>query len=687
MPTLLLHGSFETLSSFALVNRRLSAGLQGLGYRVTVMPRDGKRIIGPPIRNPDIYLAHDHPYDTLNAPGRLNVFLLEYEYTRILPRDRLLVERLNHFFDLVLAPSQFVREVCAQSGIRIPVVVCPLGVDPSEFHPGATPAALPTTKNFVFLYLGGANERKGTDILLSAFAEEFGAQDDAALVFKTFGYEHHRNAFERMLQLIRRRRNAPEIVHIHEQADSVAGYFTAANCGVFPYRGEGFALPILESLACGCPVIVTNGGPALEYCSPVNSLLIPAAPVTRHGTQKLEPDRASLQKLMRAAYNGKLAAATRQQISASVSAWTWDRTCAQIHNALQAHTPPPTIFQPAAPLRVAYSFYEKGVTSWKKTAHNIDRSLKRNFNYVSLGFRAPPPQYPLQVILGDSGFALEHFVRAARINPRVRRILVRGNGPIETVAAIENRERELCGVPPRAIEPLGFWREQREYALADKIAVHSRASARLFVKAGYPKHKLYILPLGISFQPTIETRRGRTLRFLYIASNPFRKGIRHLLAAWDALQPKHAELVLVAPKSLLESPLLLRYLVRNSNLTFKPWMSRAQLHHEYVNCDCQVLPSLEDGFSVAIGEGMGYGKPAIVSDQVGLSELIVHRENGYIVPAGSVTHLKRALAYFCDKRRLLPLMGEAAYETARQHSWARFERELVTLVQSQMPDA
>lgn len=689
--TILLHGQFESLSSFALVNRQLAKGLQAHGYRVTVMPSDGQSMIGLPIEEPDIYLAHDHPYDVLNAPGRVNAFLLEYEYARILKRDQLLVERLNHFFDLVLAPSQFVREVCEASGIRVPVVVCPLGVDPSEFHPDAPPVTLPTKRRFKFLYLGGANERKGTDILLKAFVQEFTAQDDVTLILKTFGYEHLHTQFERQVTRLQRRRNAPEIIHLHERADSVAGYFTAADCGVFPFRGEGFGLPILECLACGRPVIVTHGGAPFDYCNERNALFIPAANVTRRGKSQLEPDGTALRKLLRRAYEGGLPSATPYEISASVADWTWERTTAHIHNALQAHatfvfqTIPASIPPSDAP-RVGYAFYQKGVTSWKKTARVIDHTLTRNhtFDYVPLGFQDPPSKTALQLVWGESGYALEHFVRAARLNPNVRRILARGSGPFETMVAIENRERELCGVPLDRYEPMEYWRNRRECELADRIVVPGHASEKLFLQAHYPAHKFHVLPLGIESQPQPEFRRGRTLRFLYIATKPFRKGVRVLFQAWDALQPEHAELVCIASNEILQSPLLLRYLVRNPTITFKPLMSRRQLVHEYVNCDCQVLPSFEDGYAVAVAEGMGFGKPAILAEDVGLCDLIAHEENGYIVPTGSAPRLRDAFAYFCENRRIIRAMGQAAYETTRQYSWARFERELISLVQADL---
>jgi glycosyltransferase involved in cell wall biosynthesis len=53
-----------------------------------------------------------------------------------------------------------------------------------------------------------------------------------------------------------------------------------------------------------------------------------------------------------------------------------------------------------------------------------------------------------------------------------------------------------------------------------------------------------------------------------------------------------------------------------------------------------------------------------------------------IVSAGSVQELIAAIDLCCSNPRLLRDMGEAAYETARQYSWARFRNSFLTLTES-----
>ena len=61
-----------------------------------------------------------------------------------------------------------------------------------------------------------------------------------------------------------------------ELLELLAGLHAACDCLVHPFRGEGFALPVVEAMACGLPVIVTGAGPATDYATNETAFLIPA---------------------------------------------------------------------------------------------------------------------------------------------------------------------------------------------------------------------------------------------------------------------------------------------------------------------------------------------------------------------------------------------------------------------------
>ena len=94
--------------------------------------------------------------------------------------------------------------------------------------------------------------------------------------------------------------------------DEMAALYRACDVLVHPYRGEGFAMPVLEAMASGLPVIHTAGGPTDEFCPPQAGWRIrsqrqamPGGRVDRFETVgepwMLEPDADHLAELLREA--------------------------------------------------------------------------------------------------------------------------------------------------------------------------------------------------------------------------------------------------------------------------------------------------------------------------------------------------------------------------------------------------
>lgn len=89
--------------------------------------------------------------------------------------------------------------------------------------------------------------------------------------------------------------------------------YEGAACFVFPSFYEGFGLPPLEAMCCGCPVIVSDRASLPEVCGPAALYCDPADPTTL---------AAQLRRLLgSAALAGELRAAGH----ARASQFTWDR--------------------------------------------------------------------------------------------------------------------------------------------------------------------------------------------------------------------------------------------------------------------------------------------------------------------------------------------------------------------------
>ncbi len=718
-----LHGNVRRLTSFSIINRQLVRGLRHRGHRVSVFPSDDAAPVleNPPV--PDVYLFHGYPWDARSAPGRMNVFALNYEYLAPDRDLRGLAARLDAAFDLVLVPSAFARPVLAAAGLRAPIEVVPWGYDPDQFHPQARPVALQTSKRFVFVYVGAVNERKGVDALLAAYVAEFGSEDDVVLVIKEAFRHSTWQAWSRDLRqryLGARggpatRPRHPEVLWLDAEVPSVAGYFAAADVGVFPHRGEGFGLPILECIAAGRPVIVTAGAGPAAFCNARNSWQVRARPARRRGHAGLEPQIAHLRALLRLAYTrGKLGARERIQISRTVRDWTWQRSVARLDAIIRrrfdklatggvAGRGPSrrrralASVSSAAHARLrrgarrgagpipalAYAFYARGTESWKKVCTEIDRSLAARFeNYRSFTYGDRFDLRAVDMVIGQSEYCLEVLLKVRRQNRRAVAIVHQECTVLGDHVAILNRERARCGLAPIAMTPMDFWRNRRENDLADHFIVASSVARGFYLANGFEAARVHAIPFGMHCGRFHFRGRAATTRFLFLGTDPFRKGVRPLFAAWDRAGLRDAELICFTTPEVLQSKPLLRYLIRNPNITIRPLAGQREFMAQYEQIDCQVLPSLEDSFSLAVADGMGIGKPAIVSSATGIQDLIVHGANGHVVPAGDVDRLAESLQHFAADRRRLRAMGEAAYETARQFPWARFRRSVGELVQS-----
>ncbi|MBK8000463.1 MAG: glycosyltransferase [Verrucomicrobia bacterium] len=286
-------GSFLDLGSLSHVNRELTAALNDhsqiqltrLGKNAVPKPFSGMKSIidcartlrAQPSKPAQVTVRHAWPPNWERPANGAWVLIQPWEFGS-LPKEW--VQNLSRV-DEVWVPSDYVRRVYVDSGVEARKVhVVPNGIDPKTFRPDAKPMALATKKSFKFLFVGGTILRKGPDVLLKAYLESFTAQDDVCLVIKDFGGQsvYAGQTFEAQVKTAQARPNAPEILYLNDELppEALPGLYTACDCLVHPYRGEGFGLPVLEAMACGLPVVVTAGGSTDDFATDEFAYRVPS---------------------------------------------------------------------------------------------------------------------------------------------------------------------------------------------------------------------------------------------------------------------------------------------------------------------------------------------------------------------------------------------------------------------------
>jgi glycosyltransferase involved in cell wall biosynthesis len=275
-------GRREGRSAFALVNGQWSRALKAAGYVVADYPAGAAA--------PDILIHHDFESQFTAfepPPGAACVAVRTWDFGPLPPAW---VEKINGQFAQYWAHTAWIAEQAKVAGVtpdRIRIV--PHGIDPTVFCPSGPARTLATEKRFRFLFVGGVSLRKGTDILLEAYRRAFTAADDVCLVLKDHSGDlfYRENDARRRIEELRADPTSPEILHVDEflAEPDLAALYRSCDVAVFPYRAEGFCVPILEAMACGVPAIVPEFGACLDFCSDETSYFVKArrirAPVSR----------------------------------------------------------------------------------------------------------------------------------------------------------------------------------------------------------------------------------------------------------------------------------------------------------------------------------------------------------------------------------------------------------------------
>lgn len=165
--------------------------------------------------------------------------------------------------DRIFAVSEYSRQDIART-YRIPedrITVTPNAVDASEFR------ILPEPERDAFrkahglpdaflLYVGTLQPRKNVLNLLRAFDRMAadGRKDVHLVLVGRKGW-----IYEDIFRFIRERGLGDRVRHLENVGqEELAGLYNAALALVFPSVFEGFGMPLLEAMACGCPVASSN---------------------------------------------------------------------------------------------------------------------------------------------------------------------------------------------------------------------------------------------------------------------------------------------------------------------------------------------------------------------------------------------------------------------------------------------
>lgn len=214
--------------------------------------------------------------------------------------------------------------------------------------------------------------------------------------------------------------------------------------------------------------------------------------------------------------------------------------------------------------------------------------------------------------------------------------------------------------------------ERRVYRAAMTVVANSEWAARsLRDDYGVPDDKIRVFPFGIA-APTFDTPvapgtdAGGLPTLVFVGNQLRRKGGELLRSLHQRDLADRCRLVLVTPEPVAGG--------RNLTVINDIRPGDGRLWETLRHAAMFVFPSTIDQAPNAVLEAMAAGLPVVAVDTGAVSEMVVHGDNGLLVPGGDELELRRAIVRLLDDPTERVRMGAAG----RQRFDERYRADVST---------
>jgi len=244
---------------------------------------------------------------------------------------------------------------------------------------------------------------------------------------------------------------------------------------------------------------------------------------------------------------------------------------------------------------------------------------------------------------------------------------------------------------------------------ADAFIAPSQAIARELQAAGYPRSRIHYIPNGVPIPPPVDSARKQSARLALASLTPSlasllqpgpdgrtpllavytgrldpAKGLAELVAGWPLVRLRHPEAHLCLAGDGPMHQHLARQIAEQNLGEYVHLLGPFDTVDDLLaSADLFVLPSYEEGMSLALLEAMAAGLPIVATDIPGNRELVRDAQEALLVPVRNAEALTAAISRIFSHPTLAGQLAQAAHRRVQTHfSLQRCLREHQTLWES-----
>ncbi len=249
----------------------------------------------------------------------------------------------------------------------------------------------------------------------------------------------------------------------------------------------------------------------------------------------------------------------------------------------------------------------------------------------------------------------------------------RNKGKVKKDKTWSEIQRDAAPFPRSAFNRLLVTRQQvmEEYARATLLLVQSERARETFLVAGIAPEKIFFVARGADPDVFTPGKLPDSFRAIFVGALIRRKGVHHLLAAWEKLALPDAELILVGSPSREIQPLLDD---APANVTLRGHVS--DVAAELRSASVHIFPSECEGSAKVTYEAASCGLAQITTREAG--DVVIDGYNGLVIPPNDPEALAEAIrSLHADPARVAQMGANARQRIVENFTWDHFRQRLL----------